>query len=119
MTDAEQLFYERVFTDTTLRELAEREESPEQTLYARIQSYNRRHIDEIELNAMVAYKEDNVLALAIPAQAADEQELAVRYFDHVVRELRKRDFPVKVHYRATEDGAVACFLEWTPERKDA
>ena len=116
---AESLFYERLFTDCTLQELGDREGVSHSAIAQQVQRYNRRHIDEIELNLMIACKEDALLALAIPPQAVEAQELAVRYFDHVVRELRKRDFPLQVHYRATEDGSVACFLEWTPERKDA
>jgi hypothetical protein len=117
--DAEALFYERIFTECTLQELGDREGVSHSAIAQQIQRYTRCHLDQIELNLMVAYKEDALLALAIPQQAVEAQELAVRYFDHVVRELRKRDLPLHVHYRATEDGSVGCFLEWTPERKDA
>jgi hypothetical protein len=117
--DAEALFNERIFTDVTLKELGDREGVSHSAIAQQVQRYNRRHIDEIELNLMIASKEDALMALIVPEQAVESQELAVRYFDHVVRELRKRDLALQVHYRAAEDGSVACFLEWTPERKDA
>jgi hypothetical protein len=66
----------------------------------------RRHVDEIELQMMVAAKEKKVFALAIPNQMQADRAMALDYASWVIKQLRRRDVEVAVETVNTPAGTV-------------
>jgi hypothetical protein len=120
---SEQIFQERVLDGRTFRALGERFDVSSQRVEQVFRAFARQHINQIELNLMVARKEGNLLALAIPSGFEPEQNAAINYLHWVLRELKRRDLTIQVHYRPLPEGEIAFLLEdrtnydeWEPVR---
>src|SRR4051812_35830479 len=80
---------------------------------ARIHQYDssfRKHLDELQLQLMLASATGEVLGLIVPNQHMADRQVALDYFDLVVKKLRERHIAVKVRHVPTVNGSVF-FLE--------
>jgi hypothetical protein len=64
------------------------------------------HVNQIELELMVARKTGHVCSLLVPYQAQEDRQLALNYFDWVVAQLRAREVDVKATHIPTTAGSV-------------
>ena len=71
----------------------------------------RRHVDQIELQLMVAAKQDRAFGLAIPAQLQDDRAVALSYLAWIVRELRDRGVEIEVETKPTPDGLLVVLTD--------
>lgn len=110
-----EMLMERV-CGTSLEQIGQRHGITRQMAHRVVVREAQKHVDQVELQLMVAAKQDQAFALVIPNQIQEDRQIALDYLAWIVRELRRRDVEIAVETKTTTEGLVVLLTDVVTDR---